>query len=128
MGQGILVLEAIAGIVVVAGLLLYGARRAARGLGQTSFLRQLVAVSIIFVLSIGLVAAVFGYMRLARLAIPGVLAGRCARARALRIGSSGHGFGCVRVSCTAVDRAPFQSRIQKFRGHRLGWLDEAEII
>jgi hypothetical protein len=33
MGQGILVLEAIAGIVVVAGLLLYGARRAARGLG-----------------------------------------------------------------------------------------------
>ena len=117
-------LEAIAGIVVVAGLLLYGARRAARRavLGQTSFLRQLVAVSIIFVLSVGLVAAVFGYMRLARLAVPGVLAGRCARARA----SSG---GCVRVSCTAVQSSPFSSLV--FRNSvaaGLGWLDEAEII
>src|SRR5262245_52195699 len=36
MGQGILVLEAIGGIAVLAWLLVYGPRRAARSLGQTS--------------------------------------------------------------------------------------------
>jgi potassium-dependent mechanosensitive channel len=75
MGQGILALEAVAGIVVLGCLLVYGARRAARGLGQTSTLRRLVAAFILFSLAIGLIAAVFGYMRLARLTIPGVFAG-----------------------------------------------------
>ena len=40
-GQGILVLEAVAGIVVLGWLWVYGARRAARGLGQTSTVRRL---------------------------------------------------------------------------------------
>ena len=75
MGQGILVLEAVTGIVVLGWLWIYGARRAARGLGQTSTLRRLVAVVILFALAIGLIAAVFGYMPLARLTIPGVFAG-----------------------------------------------------
>ena len=75
MGQGILALEAVAGIVVLGWLLVYGARRAARGLGQTSTPRRLVAAFILFALAIGLIAAVFGYMRLARLTIPGVFAG-----------------------------------------------------
>ena len=75
MGQGILVLEAVAGIVVLGWLWVYGTRRAARGLGQTSTLRRLVAAFILFALAIGLIAAVFGYMRLARLTIPGVFAG-----------------------------------------------------
>jgi small-conductance mechanosensitive channel len=75
MGQGILVLEAVTGIVVLGWLWIYGARRAARGLGQTSTLRRLLAVFILFALAIGLIAAVFGYMPLARLAIPGVFAG-----------------------------------------------------
>jgi potassium-dependent mechanosensitive channel len=75
MGQGLLALEAVAGIVVLGWLWVYGARRAARGLGQTSTLRRLVAAFILFSLAIGLIAAVFGYMRLARLTIPGVFAG-----------------------------------------------------
>ena len=75
MGQGILALEAVAGIVVLGWLWVYGARRAARGLGQTSTLRRLVAAFILFSLAIGLIAAIFGYMRLARLTIPGVFAG-----------------------------------------------------
>ncbi len=75
MGQGILVLEAVTGIVVLGWLWIYGARRAARGLGQTSTLRRLVAAFLLFALAIGLIAAVFGYMRLARLTIPGVFAG-----------------------------------------------------
>ena len=75
MGQGILVLEAVAGIVVLGWLWVYGTRRAARGLGQTSTLRRLVAAFILFALAIGLIAAVFGYMRLARITIPGVFAG-----------------------------------------------------
>ncbi len=75
MGQGILVLEAVTGIVVLGWLWIYGARRAARGLGQTSTLRRLVAAFVLFALAIGLIAAVFGYMRLARLTIPGVFAG-----------------------------------------------------
>ena len=74
-GQAMLVLEAVAGIVVLGWLWLYGAHRVARGLGQTNNLRRLLAATILCVLAIGLVAAVFGYMRLARLAIPGVLVG-----------------------------------------------------
>ena len=75
MGQGILILEAVAGIAVVSWLWVYGARRAAQGLGQTSDLRRLFAALILFVLSIGLVASAFGYMRLARLTIPSVFVG-----------------------------------------------------
>jgi potassium efflux system protein len=75
MGQGILVLEAAAGIAVLVWLLIYGARREAQGLGQTSALRRLAAAFVLAALTVGLVAAVFGYMPLARLTIPGVLAG-----------------------------------------------------
>ena len=75
MGQGILILEAAAGIVLVVWLFFYGAHIAARGLGQTNSLRRLVGALIVAVLAVGLVAAIFGYMRLARLTIPGVLAG-----------------------------------------------------
>jgi potassium efflux system protein len=75
MGQGLLVLEAAAGIAVLGWLLIYGARREAQGLSQTSALRRLAAAFVLAALTVGLVAAVFGYMRLARLTIPGVLAG-----------------------------------------------------
>jgi len=74
-GQGILVLEAVAGIVVLGWLWIYGSRRAARGLGRTSTVRRLLTALLIFDLAVGLVAGAFGYMRLARLTIPGVLAG-----------------------------------------------------
>jgi small-conductance mechanosensitive channel len=74
-GQGILVLEAVAGIAVMGWLWIRNTRRAAHGLAKVSALRRLLAVFILFGLSIGLVAAVFGYMRLARLTIPGVLIG-----------------------------------------------------
>jgi potassium-dependent mechanosensitive channel len=74
-GQGMLVLEAAAGIVVLVWLWVYGARRAARGLIKVSPLRRLLAVFILSALATGLVAAVFGYMRLARLSIPGVIVG-----------------------------------------------------
>jgi potassium-dependent mechanosensitive channel len=73
--QAMLVLEAVAGIVVLVWLWLYGAYRAAHGLGQTSNLRRLAAAIILTVLVIGLVAAASGYMRLAGIAIPGVLVG-----------------------------------------------------
>ena len=74
-GQGLLTLEAVAGIAVLVWLLIRGAHRAARGLGPTNTLWRAGAAFLIFDLSIGLVAAVFGYVRLARLAVPGVLAG-----------------------------------------------------
>jgi small-conductance mechanosensitive channel len=74
-GQGILVLEAVAGIAVVVWLWIRGAHKAAHGLAKVSALRRLLAVFILFAFSVGLVAAVFGYVRLARLAIPGVLIG-----------------------------------------------------
>jgi len=74
-GQGMLALEAVAGIAVMVWLWIRGARMAASGLLQTSPLRRALAVFTIFDLSIGLIAAIFGYIRLARLTIPGVLAG-----------------------------------------------------
>jgi potassium-dependent mechanosensitive channel len=74
-GQGLLILEAVAGIAVLVWLLIRGAHREARGLGPTNTLWRAAAVFFIFDLSIGLLAAVFGYVRLARLAVPGVLAG-----------------------------------------------------
>ncbi|HJU60798.1 MAG TPA: hypothetical protein VJ864_02040, partial [Candidatus Binatia bacterium] len=73
--QAMLVLEAVAGMVVLVWLWLYGAYREARGLGQTSPLRRSLAAITLFILAIGLVAAASGYMRLARLAIPGVFVG-----------------------------------------------------
>jgi potassium-dependent mechanosensitive channel len=75
MGQAILVLEAAIGIVVLSWLSFYGGRRPAQFFDRTIVPRQAVDLSIIFVLLIGLVAAVFGYMRMARLAIAAVLAG-----------------------------------------------------
>jgi potassium-dependent mechanosensitive channel len=74
-GQGLLILEAVAGIAVLVWLLIRGAHRAARGFGPTNTFWRAAAAFLIFDLSIGLVAAVFGYVRLARLAVPGVLAG-----------------------------------------------------
>jgi potassium-dependent mechanosensitive channel len=74
-GQGILVLEAVAGIAVLIWLWIRGAYRAAQGLAKISALRRLLVVFVVIAFSVGLVAAVFGYMRLARLAIPGVLIG-----------------------------------------------------
>jgi potassium-dependent mechanosensitive channel len=73
--QAMLVLEAVAGIVVLVWLWFYGAYREARGLGQTSTLRRSLAAITLFILAIGLLAAAAGYMRLARLAIPGVFVG-----------------------------------------------------
>jgi small-conductance mechanosensitive channel len=75
MVQGILVLEAAIGIVVLSWLSFYGGRRPAQFFDRTIVPRQAVDLSIIFVLCIGLVAAAFGYMRLAHLTISGVLAG-----------------------------------------------------
>ena len=74
-GQGILVLEAAGGIAVLGWLLVLGARRAAQGLGHRSTLRRLLTGVVLCDLVVGLVAAAFGYMRLARVAIPGVLVG-----------------------------------------------------
>jgi potassium-dependent mechanosensitive channel len=75
MGQGILVLEAVAGIFVLGRLWVHGARERARGSGQINAVWRVLAVFFLLALAVGLLAAVFGYMRLARLAIPGVLAG-----------------------------------------------------
>ncbi len=75
MGQAILVLEAAVGIIVLSWLLFYRGHKPAQFFDRTIVPRQAVDLSIIFVLCIGLVAAVFGYMRLAHLAISGVLAG-----------------------------------------------------
>jgi small-conductance mechanosensitive channel len=74
-GQGLLILEAVAGVTVLGWLWVHGARRAAQGLGQTSTARRQFAVFIFFVLTTGLVASAFGYMRLARLTIPSVFVG-----------------------------------------------------
>lgn len=73
--QRILALEAAIGIVVVAWPLVYGARKPAQSLDEARIPRQLVAASITLVLSIGLIAVVFGYMQLARVAVSSVLAG-----------------------------------------------------
>jgi small-conductance mechanosensitive channel len=75
MVQGILVLEAAIGIVVLSCLLVSGGRKPAQFFDQTIVSQRVLNASILVVLSIGLLAAVFGYMRLARVAIPGVLAG-----------------------------------------------------
>ena len=70
-----LVLEAAGGIAVLGWLLVLGARRAAQGLGHRSTLRRLLTGIVLCDLAVGLIAAAFGYMRLARIAIPGVLVG-----------------------------------------------------
>ena len=75
LGQGLLILEAVVGLGVIGWVWLFGSRRAERHLGHVSMARRMVATFVSFSLCVGLVAAVFGYMRLARLAIPGVLAG-----------------------------------------------------
>lgn len=75
MGQAILVLEAAIGIIVLSWLSFYGGRRPAQFFDRTIVPRQTIDLSIIFILCIGLVAAVLGYTRLARLAISAVLAG-----------------------------------------------------
>jgi potassium-dependent mechanosensitive channel len=75
MGQAILVLEAAIGIMVLSWLSFYGGRRPAQFFDRTIVPLQAVDLSIVFVLCVGFAAAVFGYMRLARLAISGVLAG-----------------------------------------------------
>jgi small-conductance mechanosensitive channel len=75
MGQAILVLESAIGIVVLSWVSFYSGRRPAQFFDRTIVHRQFVDLFLIFVLCIGFVAAVFGYMRLARLAISGVLAG-----------------------------------------------------
>jgi potassium-dependent mechanosensitive channel len=75
MDQRILALEAAIGIVVVGWPLIYGARSPAQSFDEARAPRRILAASIVFALCSGLVAAVFGYMRLARLAISGVLAG-----------------------------------------------------
>ena len=75
MGQVILVLEAVIGIIVLSWLSFYRGHKPAQFFDRTIVPRQAVDLFIIFVLCIGLVAAVFGYMRLAHLAISGGLAG-----------------------------------------------------
>ena len=92
------ILEAVAGIVVLGWLWLYGAHRAAQGLGQTSNLRRLFAALILFVLTIGLVAAGF------RLYAFGASDDtRCFRRRragdgGIRVGSGGYGCCCGTLS------------------------------
>jgi len=75
MGQAVFVLEAVIGIAVLSWVSFYYGHKPTRFFDRTIVRRQLVDLSMMFVLSIGLVAAVFGYMRLAHLAISGVLAG-----------------------------------------------------
>jgi small-conductance mechanosensitive channel len=74
-GQVILIVEAIIGITVLSWILFTEGRKPTRFLDRTIMRRQVMDFFMLSVLSIGLLAAVFGYMRLARLAIPGVLAG-----------------------------------------------------
>jgi small-conductance mechanosensitive channel len=75
MGQVIFVLEAVIGIIVLSWVLISEGRKPAPFLDRTIMRRQILDIFMIVLLAIGLAAAVFGYMRLARLAIPGVLAG-----------------------------------------------------
>jgi small-conductance mechanosensitive channel len=75
MGQAILVLEAAIGILVLSWVSFSERQKPARFFERTIVRRQPVDLSLMFVLSIGLVAAVFGYMRLAHLAISGAVAG-----------------------------------------------------
>ena len=70
-----LVLESVAGIVVLRWLWLYGARIERHGDSARRAICGGAGCIILCVLAVGLVAAVFGYMRLARLTIPGVLVG-----------------------------------------------------
>jgi small-conductance mechanosensitive channel len=75
MAQTILVLEAAIGVAVLTWVCRYHGDKPARFFDRTIARRQVVDVFMIFVLSIGLVAALFGYMRLAHLATSGALAG-----------------------------------------------------
>ena len=76
-GQAILVLEALAGIVVLRLLHLTHLQRSPVQAVGPSVPRGIEVVSglVLLMLSVGLLAGVFGYMRLARLLVPGVLAG-----------------------------------------------------
>jgi potassium-dependent mechanosensitive channel len=75
MGQAILVLEAAIGILVLSWVSFSEGQKPARFFDRTIIRRQPVDLSMMFVLSIGLVGAVFGYLRLAHLAISGAVAG-----------------------------------------------------
>jgi potassium-dependent mechanosensitive channel len=76
-GQAILMLEALAGIIMIRILHLTHLQRSSVQSAMTSGTRTIELLSglILVLLSVGLVAGVFGYMRLAILMVPGVLAG-----------------------------------------------------
>jgi potassium-dependent mechanosensitive channel len=76
-GQAILVLEALAGIIILRLLHLTHLQRSSVESARTSGTRAFEVLSglVLVLLSVGLVAGVFGYMRLAILLVPGVLAG-----------------------------------------------------
>ena len=77
-GQTLIMLESLAGIVVLRWLMIYGAQHRVSGEGVDSGwrkIRRFVAGMLLLILAGGFLASAFGYWRLSRLMIPGVLVG-----------------------------------------------------
>jgi potassium efflux system protein len=77
-GQALIMIESLAGIVVLRRLVTYRAQQQGAGGGADSGwrrLRNFIACMLLLILAGGFVASAFGYWRLARLMTPGVLVG-----------------------------------------------------
>jgi small-conductance mechanosensitive channel len=77
-GQALIMLESLAGIVVLRRLVTYGEQQRSSGVGVGSDWRTLakfVAGALLLILAGGFIASAFGYWRLSRLLTPGVLVG-----------------------------------------------------
>ena len=77
-GQALIMLESLAGIVVLRSLMIYGAQHRISGEGADSGwrkIRRFIAGMLLLILAGGFLASAFGYWRLSRLMTPGVLVG-----------------------------------------------------
>jgi potassium-dependent mechanosensitive channel len=77
-GQALIILESLAGIVVLRSLMIYGAQHRVSGEGVDSGwrkIRRFIAGMLLLILAGGFLASAFGYWRLSRLMTPGVLVG-----------------------------------------------------
>jgi small-conductance mechanosensitive channel len=77
-GQALIMIESVAGIVVLRRLVTYGEQQRSSGVGVGSDWRTIanfVAGALLLILAAGFIASAFGYWRLSRLLTPGVLVG-----------------------------------------------------
>jgi small-conductance mechanosensitive channel len=77
-GQALIMLESLAGIVVLRWLMIYGAQQRVSREGADSAwrtVRRFIAGALLLILAGGFLASAFGYWRLSRLMTPGVLVG-----------------------------------------------------